>query len=145
MPIVRRQESVLNPALADDLCHALLREMNRPDRSPKPVDMPVIIQEKSAGVPSYSRWYVIWNRFAGLDPEARGSVIMAAVDRKFGKKEVLRTSMVMGLTPDEPLAKEIFPVETTRAIVSAEPAANCVREPGAQYGRSRTKPRKTTP
>ena len=139
MGIIKRRESILDPDLAKELVAEIVTEIRRPNRSSRPVGAPVIIQEESGGVPRYSHWYVIWDRFADIDTEARSRVIMDAVEERFGKNEVLRTSQVMGLTPEEPLAREVFPEESAQAAVPT----TAVRETPARYGTRGTPSRKT--
>lgn len=138
MAIIRRRKAILDPDLAQELAAEIVAEMRRPKSAPHPTGAPVVIREHSGGVPRYSHWFVIWDRFADIDTEARSRVIMDAVEERFGKNEVLRTSQVMGLTPDEPLAREIFPAESAQAAVPA----TAVRETPLRYGTRRTPSRK---
>ena len=128
MAVIRTREGAVPAAALRVLRDAIIDEMNRPERTRRPPDAPVVIQEDSMGVPRYAHWYVIWSQFEGIDSELRAGVILDAVERKFGKKESLRVSMVMGLTPDDPLAKEIHPAE-----IAEQPAPAAVREPKAKY------------
>jgi hypothetical protein len=141
MAVIKKRDTILDPVLAEELCDGIVEEMNRPNRTPRPPGNPAVIQEESGGVPKYSHWYVIWWQFAGIDTDARSRVILDAVERRFGRKEVLRTSMVMGLTPDEPLAKELFPAESTMAAAPD----TAVRETRGKYvvPRSASPKRKT--
>jgi len=128
MAVIERRETGIKPSVSARLRDGIVEEMGRAERLPRPPGGPIVIREESAGVPRYSRWYVIWDQFLGLDPELRSEVILDAVERKFGKKEVLRSSMVMGLTPDEPLAREVFPQESAKISQLA-----AVHEPRAKY------------
>ena len=85
----------------------ILAEMKRPDDTPPPAGGPVIYREESGTPERYTRWYVVWRQFEGVDAEDRSRVILDAVEQVFGRADALRVSIAMGLTPEDPVAQDI--------------------------------------
>jgi hypothetical protein len=132
MPVIRIREGALAAPDRADLRDGILAEMRRPANTSRPVGAPVVVREEAVGMPRYSHWFVVWEEFRDIDSEYRASLIMDAIETEFGREEVLRTSSVMGLTPDEPLVRDLrlLPPPSPRqpAVVREQPAAYRTRQ-----------------
>lgn len=70
-------------------------------KTPRPPEAPIIFEEESGTPDNYTHWYVVWDRFAGVDREVRSRVVLNALREVFGKQEALRAVEAMGLTSEE--------------------------------------------
>jgi hypothetical protein len=59
---------------------------------------------------------VIWDKWAGIDPETRGKVILDAFAKARGEGEMLRITLALGLTRDED-----FRLRARSALRGAQP------------------------
>lgn len=98
--IVGGSESTLEVALKNGIKAELLR----PDKQRPMKNAPVVFKDES-GLPNHSHYYVVWNKFEGLDQLIRSSVVYESVKDAFGVEEAMKTVTAMGLTVEE--AKEM--------------------------------------
>lgn len=86
-----------------ELRRGIVEEMRRDEGTEAPTGSPIIYLEESGLPDNYTHWYAVWDRFAGVDDEARSRIVLDAVREVFGQKEALRVAVAMGLTPAEAL------------------------------------------
>ena len=95
------------PRLQRKLLEAIKEEIRRPEESKAPRDAPRIILEEESGSFGNAHYYVIWDRFQGMEEDVRSRVVFEAIKEELGDAEAMRTTIAMGLTRDE--AREMFP------------------------------------
>ena len=96
---IRELRAEVPSAVIRKLKEGVKRELRRPDKTPSPADAPVIFRER-VGVQKYPHYFVVWNKFNGLDQELRHSIIFNALKEVLGKPRVLKAT-AMGLTVNE--------------------------------------------
>jgi len=89
------------------LKNGIIAEIKRAEDAARSSGAPLVFRQKGRPPDSYSHWYVIWAKFKGVANEDRCRIIMDAIEESLGHREVVSTSIVMGLTPDDPLAHEL--------------------------------------
>ena len=141
MAIRKLRSTRLDSRRETKLRKAIAEELRRPDDAPATLDGPVVYQEESGTPERYTRWYVIWKMFEGVDSEDRSRVVLDAVEEVFGRPEALRVSIAMGLTPEDPVAQDI--AEHSEFPSPAQVYAS-VAETHAEYGKTK-RPRHTKP
>jgi hypothetical protein len=106
-------------------------ELKRPDGDPSQLDRPIIYQEESGTPERYTHWYIVWRQFDGVSNEDRSRIILNAVEEECGREAALKVTTSMGLTPDDPLAKDL--AEQPK-LSPAPQGALAVREKRVGYG-----------
>src|SRR5947209_6055259 len=94
--IVGGRESTLETTLKEGIKAELLR----PETKRHPKNAPIVFKDAS-GLPNHSHYYVVWDRFDGLDQLIRSSIVYESVREAFGVEEAMRTVTAMGLTAEE--------------------------------------------
>jgi len=89
------------------LIEAIKKEMRRPEEVQAPRDAPRIILEEESGAFGNAHYYVIRDRFRGMDEDFRSHMVFQAVKEELGDTKAMRTTIAMGPTREE--AKEMFP------------------------------------
>jgi len=95
------RELVQKSVAGTELVHAIKSELKRDGDEPADDGAPVIYREQSGMPENYTHWYVVWDQFAHVDNEERSRLILTAVREVLGDREALKTTIAMGLTPDE--------------------------------------------
>ncbi|MDM8006497.1 MAG: hypothetical protein QUV05_10170 [Phycisphaerae bacterium] len=96
MPVTRiKPKSEDHPELVKDLVRVL--HENQPKGPP---DDPQIIIKEIRHTNSI-HVTVIWDRWADIDAEERGRLILDAIAKELGEAEMLRVSMALGVTKAE--------------------------------------------
>ena len=108
MAVRELKRTGMDRKLEAKLRNGIAAELKRPDASGHPAAAPTVILEKGGAPDRYLHWYVVWDLFEGVGNEDRCRIIMDAIEEVRGRQEVLRTSIVMGLTPNDPMAKELL-------------------------------------
>lgn len=134
MAIRKLRSTRLDSRRETQIRKAIVAELRRPDDTPATPDGPVVYQEESGTPERYTRWYVIWKQFEGVDNENRSRVILDAVEEVFGRQAALRVSIAMGLTPEDPVAQDIA---EHSEIPSPAQARASVAETHAEYGKTK--------
>ncbi|HLX61974.1 MAG TPA: hypothetical protein VKX17_11895 [Planctomycetota bacterium] len=83
-----------------ELKEKIKEELRRKPTAPQPKDAPTVFIDKS-GIKPYRHYYVVWNKFKGVDSFNRFSIIYDAIHEALGLKEVTRAMTVHGLTSSE--------------------------------------------
>ncbi|MGD0094702.1 MAG: hypothetical protein ABSE73_32735, partial [Planctomycetota bacterium] len=58
----------------------IVAEIKRPDKTPKPSGAPVVVAEEGDTAPNI-HYYVVWDRFQGVDEDVRSKIVFEAVKR----------------------------------------------------------------
>jgi hypothetical protein len=134
MAIRKLRSTRLDSRRENQIRKAIVAELRRPDDAPASPEGPVVYQEESGTPERYTRWYVIWKKFEGVDSENRSRVVLEAVEEVFGRQAALRVSIAMGLTPEDPVAQDI-----AEHSVIPSPAQACasVAESHVDYGKTK--------
>jgi stress-induced morphogen len=83
-----------------DLKETIKSELTRKKSSRPRPNAPIVLRDKS-GLPLHSRYYVVWDRFEGLSPLIRSSIVYHAIKEALGVEEALKTITASGLTVEE--------------------------------------------
>jgi stress-induced morphogen len=88
-----------------DACMAELKEAIKTEirnNGATPAGAPLIYEEKNGGFPEYKHYYVVWDRFKGIDGQARSKIVYEAVKESFDDvSKALNITIAMGLTHEE--------------------------------------------
>jgi len=61
-----------------------------------------MVYREESGLPErYTSWYLVWDKFEGIDDEERSRLILLAIEEAFVKPEALRVTIAMGITSEE--------------------------------------------
>ena len=94
-----REKKAAPPAEYPELVRAIADELRR-GRPETPPGCPLIVIEEQPYTDT-THVTVVWDRWAGIDLEDRGRVIVEAFRQARGEDEAGRISIAMGVTPDE--------------------------------------------
>ena len=83
----------------------IVAEMQRPEDAPASTNGPVVLMEEGRYAKT-KHYYVVWDQFADLDQETRGSIVFQAV-KEFDADEAMGTTIAMGFTRSEAEALEL--------------------------------------
>src|SRR5687767_2855226 len=98
MPFERRTTDLTEGyrELADEI-ERVLREQNP---SPQTSDEPCVIWEENRYL-NRINVTVVWDRWEGVDPEARGRIIIDAVEKAKGQPTSSRVTLALGVTKEQ--------------------------------------------
>ena len=105
------------PASDPELVTALARAINEQSAvSSSYVTDPIVVErardprivEEEAGFKDYRDLYVIWSKFEDMPETQRSLLILDAVEKAEGRKEMLRVAVAMGLTAAEARQVELI-------------------------------------
>lgn len=84
----------------NDLKESIKAELLRPDDTVASVGSPVIFKDTS-GLRNHSHYYVVWDKFDGVDSLERTLIIYESIEEVLGIEEAFRAVTTMGLTVKE--------------------------------------------
>jgi hypothetical protein len=97
VPVNRVQQKADDHAdLVDELARVV--KANKP-KADAPDEPDVTVEEVKYA--NSLRVKVVWDKWAGIDPEERGRVILNAFGKALGEKEMLRVTLALGVTKRE--------------------------------------------
>ncbi|MBI4579809.1 MAG: hypothetical protein HY718_08910 [Planctomycetes bacterium] len=96
MPFEQRTVDNPHPELIEQI-ERVLRQRNR---QPQSSDEPRVIWEENRYL-GRVHVTVIWGRWEKVQPEARGRVILDAIERAMGQQEASRIGLALGVTPEQ--------------------------------------------